>query len=118
MDNPDLPQISKQVTDYYLNDYARTWSQLLNSIQVRPFSNMQQAADVLSRAADPLSSPIRRILQLGAQHTQLTDTRATDAIEGRVRGDVGRAVGYMACRREGKEVYQRYAVVYRIVQAT
>src|SRR5690625_6550579 len=70
MDNPDLPQISKQVTDYYLTDYARTWSQLLNSIQVRPFSNMQQAADVLSRAADPLSSPIRRILQLGAQHTQ------------------------------------------------
>src|SRR5690625_6997796 len=94
MENPYLPKISKQFTDYYLTDYARPSSQLLNSIQVRPCSNMQQAADELSRAADPLSSPIRRILQLGAQHTQLTDTRATDAIEGRVRGNVGRAVDY------------------------
>lgn len=118
MENPDLPQISKQVTDYYLTDYARTWSQLLNSIQVRPFSNMQQAADVLSRAADPLSSPIRRILQLGAQHTQLTDTRATDAIEGRVRGNVGRAVDYMASRREGNLVDQRFADLHRLMQAT
>ena len=80
----DLDEISKQVKQHYLADYAKHWNAVLASLDVSGFSGLKQASDVLASFTDPVYSPLVSILQVTRDNTQLTppvmDSLPTDKL--------------------------------------
>ncbi|WP_018415113.1 type VI secretion system membrane subunit TssM [Teredinibacter turnerae] len=68
----DLEEISEDVKELYLADYAANWSRLLRNLEVKNYSSINQLNDGLMVFSDAIYSPLRAILQVGKEHTQLT----------------------------------------------
>ena len=69
----DPKEIAGKVKEYYLADYRVYWQGLYDSLEVRPFQNIQQANEVLLSLTDPVRSPLLAVLQVGSKNTQLTN---------------------------------------------
>jgi type VI secretion system protein ImpL len=69
----DPKEIAGKVKEYYLADYRVFWQGIYDSLEVKPFANIQQANEVLLSLTDPVRSPLLAVLQVGARNTQLTN---------------------------------------------
>jgi len=68
----DLKDISKQVKEYYLMEYASRWRTALASMKIADFTSLQQGVDMLAVMSDPVYSPIVSVLKTTSGHTTLT----------------------------------------------
>ncbi|WP_185230937.1 type VI secretion system membrane subunit TssM [Teredinibacter franksiae] len=107
----DLGEISKEVKELYLAEYASTWARLFKNLDVKSFSSINQVNDALMSFADPVYSPLRAILQVGKEHTQLTmpvlqDLAAGD--EGNSKSKMGRLKSFAASKVETTRVDKQF----------
>ena len=68
----DLGDLGERVKDLYFADYIFQWRQLLLSMNIVDFTSLRQSSDVLMGVTDPVYSPLRTLLQLVADNTELT----------------------------------------------
>ena len=68
----DLDDLSDQLKELYYVDYISTWRNMLNSLKVSEFRNLNQASEVLLSVVDPVYSPLRSVLQVSYSNTELT----------------------------------------------
>ncbi|MBA1245060.1 type VI secretion system membrane subunit TssM [Pseudomonas japonica] len=54
----------------YKRDYAEAWYRLMNSVSVRPFSDMATAINRLSLLSDVQNAPVKALLAAVDEHTQ------------------------------------------------
>jgi type VI secretion system protein ImpL len=64
-----IEERQKRLMAMYQNDYIKEWEKFLQGVVVHPFSDFDRASIVLSRLADPQSSPIKMILVRAAYET-------------------------------------------------
>lgn len=76
----DLEVIKGKVRENYVDDYIRVWRQSLNAMQMRDFTDIRDATEIL-RAASGADMPIRRVAQLIEQETVIVDDQ-TVLLEG------------------------------------
>ncbi|WP_075188036.1 type VI secretion system membrane subunit TssM [Teredinibacter haidensis] len=106
--NEDLDEISAEVKDHYLSDYASVWSDVYRALEVKEFKDLREAQEILSSFSDPVYSPLRSILQVGLTHTQLTSPVIQDLAEGNTQGKKGKALGFIASKVETTKVDRRF----------
>lgn len=116
LDDDDLGQLSDRVNQLYFNDYIRTWTEALRALQIKPFSSLNHASDLLGRASDSLYSPLGSVLQVGAEQTGLTDTRMREAVANAGRGQRSdRAAGAIASRMDVTQVDRHFRDLHRLM---
>jgi type VI secretion system protein ImpL len=67
----DSALLMGRVKDLYLDDFARHYEDLVFDIELAPFSNPQEAMDILNILSDPVNSPLLLLLQAVKRETQL-----------------------------------------------
>ncbi|WP_027328454.1 type VI secretion system membrane subunit TssM [Marinimicrobium agarilyticum] len=112
----DLGELSERVTALYLDDYIRAWSHALQSLEVKPFSSLNQGSDVLARAADPLYSPLYSVLQVSAQQTRLTNPKMKEAVGGAGRSRrADMATDLIASTMDSTRVDKHFSEIHRLM---
>jgi len=111
----DLDEISDRVKQHYLTDYARTWNQLLNGMDVKKFQSISHANDVLLSFTDPVYSPLVAILQVVKQHTQLT-VPVADMVEGKGNGKAAKAAQFAASKVETTRVDKQFRDLHLLLR--
>jgi type VI secretion system protein ImpL len=64
-------KMGQAVVDLYEQEYIETWDKVLNDLDLAPFANAAQAADVLAVLGAPATSPLRGVLAAVSENTQL-----------------------------------------------
>ncbi|MGH7074895.1 MAG: type VI secretion system membrane subunit TssM [Stellaceae bacterium] len=82
-------QIEKDVVALYTADYEAQWDRLLGDIEVRPFTEMTEASDVLNILSAP-DSPLKLLLVAIASQTDLS--KPPGAKTANAAGNLSRAV--------------------------
>jgi type VI secretion system protein ImpL len=88
-------KMGQAVEDLYEQAYIETWDKVLNDLDLAPFSNAEQAADVLATLAAPATSPLRGVLGAVSENTQLVQqtppgqTTAVDAAKKAITDRLG-----------------------------
>jgi type VI secretion system protein ImpL len=80
------PKLPSEVTDIYEREYIKFWDDLLNDLEIVPFSTVQQYSDELTILVAP-TSPLRGLLKTVQEQTSIV-TAAADAPSGGL-GSVG-----------------------------
>jgi len=114
----DLGEISEKVEEHYLADYARTWLQLLQSIDVAGFTSINQANDVLLSFSDPVYSPLVAILQVSKEHTQLTIPVAQNLADDHSEGKLGKVTSFAAGKVETTTVDKQFRDLHTLLRET
>lgn len=68
----DTGEIAKQLRNFYMQDYISYWNRTLNNLKIVPFSDLQQAGNVLGIVSSP-DSPIYEILMTVQENTTLAE---------------------------------------------
>jgi type VI secretion system protein ImpL len=76
---PRSLKMGQEVVDQYERDYIDTWDGVLNDLDLAPFNNAAQAADVLAALASPATSPLRGVLGAVSDNTQLVQPQTPPA---------------------------------------
>lgn len=92
----DFDKIADQVKVHYFADYTKTWSTLFGSLKVAQFDSLTNANEMLLSFVDPVYSPLRAILQVGLENTQLTPPIPEVVSEGAKKSRYGRAANLLA----------------------
>ncbi|WP_295398791.1 type VI secretion system membrane subunit TssM [uncultured Thiocystis sp.] len=71
-------QLFEEVRERYLRDYVSEWQGLLEDIELVAARDLQQAALLANTLADPVKSPLRRLLTGAARQTELDRKPAPD----------------------------------------
>ncbi len=104
----DLDEISSKVKELYLADFSAHWNKALNSLKVGNFKSLKQAGDVLALFIDPVYSPLRAILQVTADNTQLSSQLAQNLDEDHGEGTAGKVTSLLADKFKGTKVDQDF----------
>ena len=105
----DLDEISKEVKDFYLTEYATRWDKALAALNIAKFENLQQGVDVLARFTDPVYSPLLNILKTTSNNTTLSLQAMVDVPAEGSKNPLLNAAGNMASKQlEGNLVDKRY----------
>ena len=108
----DLGELSERVRDHYYADYITSWLKVFRSLEVVQFKNLNDANDVLMSITDPVYSPLRFALELGAENTQLTPpVAAAEAAAEHGKGKlkrIGRLANLAASKRNLTKVDKRF----------
>ena len=112
----DLDEISKQVKEHYLSDYANHWANIYKVLEVEKFASLQQANDVLSDFTDPVYSPLISILQVGATNTQLSNQTLSNVADDHNEGKTGKATGYLASKFQGNKVDKQFRNINQLLR--
>jgi type VI secretion system protein ImpL len=75
------PRLAYDVLDVYEQDYIRAWSEVLEDVQLAPFSNLSQASELLGILAAP-NSPLRGFLIAVDRNTNLVKPQDPNAQPG------------------------------------
>ncbi len=116
LSDDDLGELSDRVTELYLADYTRTWTEALRALSIRQFSSLNQGSEMLSRAADPLYSPLYRVLEVSARETRLTNPELKEKV-----GEAGRsrrttmAAGLLASQMDSTSVDKHFSELHRLM---
>lgn len=62
--------LSEDITNFYMEDYLSYWQQAIDSLQIRKFSNYEDALSKISHLRGE-NSPVKKILDYFAQNTNL-----------------------------------------------
>jgi type VI secretion system protein ImpL len=103
----DLDEISEQIKDHYLSEYAKTWGEVYGSLEIEEFKSLKQANDVLAGFTDPVYSPLLSVLQVGMTNTQLSSPALQNLADDHDQGKRGKATSYLADKFEGNKVDKR-----------
>lgn len=117
MSDEDLGELSEEVTDLYLKDYVRAWVGAMESLDIKPFTSLSHASDLLSRVSDPLYSPIYNVLHVAGQQTKLTEPKVKEAVAnaGRSRR-ADMATDMIASTIDSTLVDKHFRQIHRLVQ--
>jgi type VI secretion system protein ImpL len=63
--------LTAKVSDLYVAEYIKVWDDVVNDLDVAPFYNIEQHADLVRALAQP-DSPLKAILKAISQQTQLS----------------------------------------------
>lgn len=115
----DLDEISEEVKTLYLADYAASWARLFKNLEVREYGSINQLNDALTGFADPVYSPLRAILQVAKEHTQLTaplvqDFAGSDSADEKSR--LARAKNLAASRLETTRVDKQFKELHDMLR--
>jgi len=125
----DSARLAFEVTRIYEEDYIRAWDAILADIQVAPFPNVGQAAEMLGILSGP-TSPLRGFLSTVAGQTNLTgegeqdqaDESAEKSLSSVARERLGKmfdsdkeAAGAPAVTRPGAAVTAHFEPIRRLV---
>jgi len=106
-DLPDLLQdpgrARKALRDRYFSEYATAWERFLQSVKVRPFRSVQDAARSLEDLGDPFRSPLIALLGAASGETRFDEAVEHDAIDS-ARAVATDAVSQGARRLSGASV--------------
>jgi type VI secretion system protein ImpL len=72
----DYSKLAAQVTELYERDYIKVWDDILNDLEIVPFSTVDQYADALQILVGPTSSPLKGILKIVVDNTSLVPPEA------------------------------------------
>ncbi len=111
----DLADISKKVKKYYLADYAKSWKNVLSSLDVSGFSNLKQANDVLTNFTDPVDSPLVSVLQVSKENTQLTAPLLANLAGDKLEGKKGK-VSLLANKHVGNKVDREFRDINKLLR--
>lgn len=73
-----VDEIRKTIRKLYYEEYIRTWSDLMADLRIVPFSDAEQAAEVLNLLAGS-NSPLKRLLLAIVDNTELVKKPAKDS---------------------------------------
>lgn len=107
----DLDQITENLRELYVEDYIRAWRQGLNSMQIRPFSDLREAGEVL-RGLSGVDSPIRRIAALVTDNTVIypPETVAPDTAAGGAT-----QLSFDKDRQAGLRINEDFRAIHRLL---
>ncbi len=95
----DTDTVMTRVKGLYLEEYTRQYDGLLADVALAPFSNAQEASDILNAISDPANSPLVLLLKAVAVQTQLDPPAAAAQDPGGIgsaaRGAVQRLEGLL-----------------------
>jgi len=75
----DFDDLSEDLKALYYQDYAEVWLKVNDQLNVRRFRNLAHASEVLQSVTDPIYSPLRNVLHLVTDNTQLSPPAADTA---------------------------------------
>lgn len=81
--DPELKALRENMQQLYFADYVRVWEDFLGGVRIVPFQNLTQATDVLNTLSAP-GSPLRNLLNVAAENTQLARAGLLDKAAGRL----------------------------------
>ena len=116
MTEDDLGELSERVTELYLRDYIRTWVGVQQALSIDSFASLNQGSERLARAADPLYSPLLRVLEVSAAQTQLTNPELKEKVAGAGRSQrTSIAAGLIASQMDSTEVDRHFSELHRLM---
>lgn len=104
----DLDEISRKVKEHYLADYARHWKKVYQALDIKPFTSIKNANDVLASFTDPVYSPLMTILQVGKTNTQLSNPVFANLAEDNKEGAAGKLTGFAAANTKWTRVDKEF----------
>lgn len=104
----DLGEISKKVEDLYMADYIDHWKKVFEALTVAQFTSVKQAGEVLAAFTDPVYSPLLSILQVSANHTQLSSQLMQNMNDDYGESRAGSATAYLSNKFKGTKVDQQF----------
>lgn len=104
----DLDEISEKVKEHYLSDYKQHWKNIYKTLQVKPFTSMKNANDVLANFTDPVYSPLISILQIGVTNTQLSSQLFANMADDNEKGVGGKIAGFAAAKTKWTKVDKEF----------
>lgn len=111
----DIEEISAKVKELYLTEYNAVWLKVLENLKLVKFKSIRQAGETLSRFTDPVYSPLLSILQVVANHTQLSSQllqNLSDKGEGKAAG----VTSLLASQFKGNKVDQQFNEVNTLLR--
>ncbi|MEH3148774.1 MAG: type VI secretion system membrane subunit TssM [Methylobacterium frigidaeris] len=109
-----IDNLRREMVDLYVGEYVARWENLLNDIDIAPFSNFADEFGVLQALSGP-PSPYAALLQAVAQNTTLTGPRPVggDQTPGGVKQEVSLVPDASAAPAQA--VTNHFAVLHRFV---
>ncbi len=103
----NLVDTQLEVVGLYLEEYQDEWNNLLQDIKIKSPSSLKHAAEITNILADPVQSPITRLLDEVVKQTYLSkpleDTSSPGgAVGGKVAKQTAKQLGYIAAANTGR----------------
>ncbi len=74
----ELAQMSKRINNLYITEYIQTWSDLINSITIRPITTKRQLIDAMKLLSNTDNNLIVDLMQLITTNTRLATEQLPD----------------------------------------
>jgi len=100
----DLDEVSKKVKDHYLSEYVTHWNKVYDALDVKAFSDLSHANDVLNYFIDPVYSPLLSILHTTSNNTQLSNPLVANLADDNQDGASGKIAALAASKIESTKV--------------
>jgi len=102
----NLVDTQLEVIGLYLEEYQDEWNNLLQDIKIKSPSSLKHAAEITNILADPVQSPITRLLDEVVKQTYLSKpledaSSAGGAMGGKIAKQAAKQVGYRAAAGTG-----------------
>jgi len=104
----DLEEVSEKVRNHYLSEYTSVWKKVYGALNVKPFTNLKHANDVLINFTDPVYSPMLAILEVVSNNTELSSQLAADLADDNKEGVSGQLAGLAASKVSWTEVDREF----------
>ncbi len=103
----NLVDTQLEVVGLYLEEYQDEWNNLLQDIKIKSPSNLKHAAEITNILADPVQSPITRLLDEVVKQTYLSKpledaSSPGGAVGGKVAKQTAKQLGYIAAANTGR----------------
>lgn len=112
----DFDKIAEQVKNHYFADYIQTWNRLFAALKVDKFKGLRHANDKLLNFIDPVYSPLRTVLDVGRENTELTPPIPQVVAEGAQNSRYGKAATFLADKRETTKVDKAFSELHILMR--
>jgi len=104
----DLEEVGKKVKGLYLSEYSAYWQKVYDVLEIKSFSSLRHADEVLTNYTDPVYSPLLAILQVGSTNTQLSSQIAENLADDNKEGAKGKLASLVASKASWTKVDRRF----------
>ncbi len=103
----NLVDTQLEVVGLYLEEYQDEWNNLLQDVKIKSPSSLKHAAEITNILADPVQSPITRLLDEVVKQTYLSKpledaASPGGAVGGKVAKQTAKQLGYIAAANTGR----------------
>ncbi len=110
----NLVDTQLEVVGLYLEEYKDEWNNLLQDIKIKSPSNLKHAAEITNILADPVQSPITRLLDEVIKQTYLSKPLEDASSAG---GNLGGKIAKQAVRQSAYRAASRTGMVGQILES-